>query len=221
MPPKNNQVSKRLAARKAPRPKTSSSGNRLVTAPQSRAVRATVPSGDRKQICVMTIKRPVGLTEWAQEYTLHPDNIPWLEGIAPSYQRWGLKGLKVWYEPRATALTPGTVSMAILSDFKDGTPKSLQSLTSVKGAVRGAPWDKFTLSCPKFRTYEYVSDVASLSGEDLNNRALGKIVVCADMDDSFTVGSIVGRIFIEYSDVLLDSIDPTLQRKSADTSPGT
>lgn len=111
--------------------------------------------------------------------------------------------------------------MAILSDFKDGTPKSLQSLTSVKGAVRGAPWDKFTLSCPKFRTYEYVSDVASLSGEDLNNRALGKIVVCADMDDSFTVGSIVGRIFIEYSDVLLDSIDPTLQRKSADTSPGT
>lgn len=109
--------------------------------------------------------------------------------------------------------------MAILSDFRDGTPKSLQSLTSVKGAVRGAPWDRFTLSSPKYRTYEYVNDINSLTGEELNHRALGKIVVCADMDDTFAVGSIVGRIFIEYVEVLSDSIDPLLQTKAATTLP--
>jgi len=143
-----------------------------------------------------------------QSFTLHPDNIPWLSGIAPSYQRWGLNNLKVWYEPRVSTSTNGTVAMTVLSDFKDATPTSFQSLTSVTGAVRGAPWDKFTLSSPKYRTYEYTK-VAPLSDEDKNDRVAGRIVTFADMDEGFT--GIAGRIFIEFTPNLVGPTDPTLQ----------
>nr|UYL95416.1 MAG: coat protein [Taian Tombu tick virus 1] len=211
----NTRRSKPTNQKNAQRPK-------LVFAPQSRGVRATVPSdGEKHQIPILEIRKPANKNEWVQEYIIHPDNIPWLEGIAPSYQRWGLKGLRVWYEPRATATTPGTVSMGILSDFKDGTPNSLQSLSSVKGTVRGAPWDRFVLSCPKYRTYEYVSDPSSLNGEELNNRALGKIVVYADMDSTFPAEAIVGRIFIEYTEVFTGAIDSRLQRKLITAPPAT
>jgi len=149
---------------------------------------------------------------WAQEFTLHPTSIPWLAQIAPSYQKWGLQNLRVWYEPAVGTNTSGMVSMAILSDFKDATPISLQSLTSVSGAIRGAPWDKFTLSSPKYRTYDYVSDFSGLTTEDKNARAAGRIVVLTDMNSSSSPeGETIGRIFLEYTPVLVDPVDPTLQ----------
>lgn len=176
-----------------------------VVAPQTRAVRATVPNTARKQELVIEVKKGTAST-----FTLHPQNIPWLAQVAPSFQRWGLQNLKVWYEPRVSSATNGTVSMGFLSDFKDAIPSSLRSLTSLTGATRGPPWATSTLSCPKFRTYEYAS-LDNFSAEDLNGRALGTIVVIADMDDSFSANDIVGRVYIEYTPVLLDPTDPNLQ----------
>lgn len=216
MPPKN-QVAKQIQRRKAQgqqKKKTSpDQRSQYVLAPQSRAVRAVVPSSKRNQVLALTVARPEGTSgAWAQEFVLHPTSIPWLAQIAPSYQRWGLQSLKVWYEPAVGTNTSGMVSMAILSDFKDATPISLQSLTSVSGAIRGAPWDKFTLSSPKYRTYDYVSDFAGLTTEDKNLRAAGRIVVLADMSASASPpGDTIGRIFLEYTPVLIDPVDPTLQ----------
>ncbi|QKN22673.1 hypothetical protein [Erysiphe necator associated tombus-like virus 5] len=196
-------------------PKAPKRQTQFVVAPLTRAVRATVPSNlNRRQEEVIEVKAHQAGTS-ALEFVIHPSNIPWLSGIAPSFQKWGLQGLRVWYEPRVSTSTSGTVSMAVLSDFKDATPLSLKSLTSLKGATRGAPWDKFTLSCPKYRLYEYASDFQSLPTEDKNDRALGRIVVIADMDSSFPVGDVIGRIYLEYTPVLIDPIDPTLQGASA------
>lgn len=177
-----------------------------VVAPQTRAVRATVPNSARKQEMVIEVTKDTALT-----YTLHPQNIPWLGQVAPSFQKWGLQNLKVWYEPRVSSATNGTVSMGFLSDFKDAIPSSLRSLTSLTGATRGPPWATSTLSCPKFRTYEYVS-LDNISDEDKNGRALGRIVVLADMDSSFSASDIVGRVYIEYTPVLLEPTDPNLQK---------
>nr|UYL95407.1 MAG: coat protein [Nanning Tombu tick virus 1] len=217
---KSTQATKAIQARKQPKQKKQSSSPRLVVAPLTRAVRANVPASlNRKQELVLPVYKtdrpdPSDATKKVsllQQFVLHPNNIPWLNGIAPSFQKWGLQNLRIWYEPRVSSTTNGTISMAVLSDFKDVTPTSLQSLTSTKGAVRGAPWDKFTLSCPKYRTFDYVNDFGSLTQEDQNSRALGRIVVVADMDDSFPKEDMVGRIFIEYTPVLVDPIDPNLQ----------
>lgn len=216
MPPKN-QIAQQIKRRKAPvlqkKKKSEDLRSQYVLAPQPRAVRATVPSSKRNQVLAMTVARPANSTgAWAQEFVLHPASIPWLAQIAPSYQRWGLQGLRVWYEPAVGTNTNGTVSMAILSDFKDATPTSLQSLTSVSGAIRGAPWDKFTLSSPKYKAYDYVGDFTSLSQEEKNARSPGRIVVVVDMSASSSLsGDTIGRIFLEYSPVLQDPVDPNLQ----------
>lgn len=211
---KTTQATKAIRQRKTQvKPKKPSPSNRLVVAPTTRAVQARVPASlNRKQELVLPVRKTAQTGgDMAQEFVLHPSNIPWLKNIAPSFQRWGLQNLKVWYEPRVSSSTNGTIGMAIISDFKDATPTSLQSLTSVKGSVRGAPWDKFTLSCPKYRTYEFVNDFPTLSSEDKNERALARIVAVADMDKEFGEGDLVGRIFIEYTPVLVDPIDPLLQ----------
>lgn len=216
MPPKN-QVAKQISRRKSPglakKKKNLDLRSQYVLAPQQHAVRAVVPNSKRNQVLALTVARPQGKSgAWAQEFVLHPTSIPWLAQIAPSYQRWGLQNLKVWYEPAVGTNTNGIVSMAILSDFKDATPTSLQSLTSVSGAIRGAPWDKFTLSSPKFKAYEYVSDFNGLTTEDKNARAAGRIVVLVDMTDaSSPPGDPIGRIFMEYVPVLQDPVDPNLQ----------
>lgn len=206
MPPKNKkqQVAKTITLRKGQGRRVNT---QLIVAPTNRAVRSVVSSSQaRRQEMVIEVKKQTD--NKAQEFVLHPKEIPWFGGIAPSYQKWGMKDLRVWYEPRVATSTNGTVSMAILPDFKDATPISFQSLTSIKGAVRGAPWDRFTLTCPKFRAYDYIKDLSQLSDEDRNGRAVGRIVVLADVD---TTDTIVGRIFLEYTPVFIDPIDPRLQ----------
>jgi len=204
---KNKQAAKAITAKRSGG--TKRNNIQLIVAPTQRAVRSTVTSSPvRRQEMVIPVKKT---TDKAQEFVLHPKEIPWFGGIAPSYQRWGMQNLKVWYEPRVSTSTNGTISMAFLSDFKDDTPTSFQSLTSIRGAVRGAPWDKFTLACPKYRAYDYTKDLSPLSNEEKNDRAIGRIVVIADMDDDFSASNVVGRIFLEYTPVFIDPIDPTLQ----------
>lgn len=204
MAPKKMQTAKQIQSRKGNRgqgQKAKQVTMRVVAAPQTRAVRATAPSGQRQQCMVLEIKSGF------QSFTLHPDNIPWMSAIAPSFQRWGMNNLRIWYEPRVSTSTNGTVAMAVLSDFKDATPTSFQSLTSVTGVTRGAPWDKFTLTSPKYRVFEYTK-AAGLSSEDLNTRAIGRIFTYADMDDATVVA---GRVYIEFTPVLLNPTDPALQ----------
>lgn len=197
MPPKKTQTAKMIQLKKAgKKPKQV-----LVVAPQTRAVRGGGPTANRQQYMAIDVKKG------SQSFVLHPDNIPWFAGIAPSFQRWGFNNLRIWYEPRASTTTNGNVAMAFLPDFKDATPTSFQSLTSVTGVKRGAPWDKFTLSSPKYRIFEYTK-VAALSAEDSNSRALGRIVSFADVDDPDVV---VGRIYVEFTPVMLDPTDPSLQ----------
>lgn len=219
MPANKNQVAKQIALRKAHPKKVNNPAprSRLVVAPTTRAVRASGPSNSQRQqelvIPVKVTNGDVGgqTRQVAQEFILHPAYIPWLAQIAPSYQRWGLAGLKVWYEPRVSTSTNGTVAIAFVSDFKDATPTSLDQITRIKGSQRGAPWDKFNIPCQRSGTFEYTSQAAfdALSSDDKNTRALGRIVVFADMDAGFT--DLAGRIYIEYSPVLLDPTDPTLQ----------
>lgn len=47
--------------------------------------------------------------------------------------------------------------------------------------------------------------------DNKNDRALGRIVVFADMDAAFANDDVVGRIYLEYTPILTDPIDPTLQ----------
>lgn len=190
---------------------SSSRGQQLVRAPQNISVRGTTPRSNKIHTeIILEVKKG------AQQFVLHPDNIPWLRQVAPSFQRWRLTNLKMWYEPRVSTTTNGTISLAFLSDFEDDTQSILQgipSVTRVGGSCRGSPWDKFNLTVPGGRTCQYVniSKFSGMSGTDKNARALGTLVAYADMDPSFPDDSVVGRVFLQFVPILTEPTDPASQ----------
>lgn len=150
----------------------------------------------------------------ASEFTLHPSSIPWLGTVAPSHQEWSLAGLKVWYEPRVGTTTAGTVAVAVVQDFSDTTPQSLSSITRLSGSKRGAPWTPFVLPSPKNRWVPYISKSGfdSLDAVEKQLRALGKVVVYADVDVDPAV--VVGNVYVSYtpSGSLRSPTDPATQQ---------
>jgi len=182
---------------------------RIVTVPQSKSVSGSGPSKATQQELVIPV------VPGANQFTLHPSNIPWMSGVAPSHQDWCLAGLRVWYEPRVGTTTAGTVAFGILTDFQDTVPLSLASITRLSGSKRGAPWTPCVLSSPSNRWVPYVSGsaFANLSVEDKNARSLGRIVAYADCDASMDPATKLGNIFISYNPAqsLRKPTDPTLQ----------
>lgn len=143
--------------------------------------------------------------------TIHPDNTRWLGEAAPSFQKWGMHDLTLWYEPRVATSTNGQIALTFLSDFADRSPNSLEETVSLAGAQRGAPWGRFHLAKLRNRLFDYCSlrDFAAGDGTTKNERSPGRIVAWADMDASFDDEDIVGWVYISYKPVLLD---PTLRR---------
>jgi len=198
-------------------PKRKAAGNKknnragkpsVVLAPVNRSVQGRGPTAQLQQELVLKVKKG------PQQFVLHPSNIPWLAGVAPSHQDWCLANLKVWYEPRVGTTTAGTVSAAIQEDFADSQPPDLSSITRLSGSKRGAPWTPFVLSGPRNRWVPFVNKAAfdSLDSTEKASRSLGRIVVCADVDLDDTVT--IGHVFISYSPTasLRKPTDPVLQQ---------
>jgi len=204
-------AAKAIQQKKGKQSGNSSRGPQLVRAPQNLSVRGTTPrSGSVHTEMIMAVKKG------ANQFVLHPDNIHWLKQVAPSFQRWRLSNLKMWYEPRVSTSTNGQVSMAFLSDFEDDIQSILtgiDGLTRVGGSCRGAPWDKFNLNVPASRTCQYVNinKFSGMAGTDKNSRALGTLAVFADMDPEFSADSVVGRVYLQYTPILTEPTDPATQ----------
>jgi len=180
----------------------------VVRAPTSISARQNTPnSGVRQEIMLTEVK--AGDTS----FTLHCGNMPWLKGVAPSYQKWNLKNVRVWFEPRMSTATNGTVQMCFLRDFADATPKSVDQISAVYGASRAAVWDRQSLTIPERAAMEFcsLSSFQSMVSTDQNARALGRIAVVADMDAGFSTTTVVGRVYMSYTPVLSGPTDPTLQ----------
>lgn len=180
----------------------------VVRAPTSISARQGIPnSGSRQEIMLKEVK--AGSTS----HILHCGNMPWLKGVAPSYQKWNLKNVRVWFEPRMSTATNGTVQMCFLKDFEDLIPTSVDQISSVHGASRAAVWDKQSLTIPERGAMDYcsLSNFQSMVSTDQNARALGRIAVVADMDSTFSKDTVVGRIYMSYTPVLTGPTDPTLQ----------
>lgn len=210
MAPKSNQVAKKITMKKQPKPKQI-----VVKAPTNKSVRMRGPTnqqGAKRQEIILDV------TPGAHEFILHPAYIPWLDRIAPCFQKWGLSGMQVKYEPTVGTSTDGTVGFAVMEDFKDAIPQDLKSLSRVKHSQRGAPWDQYTLSCPKSRLCDYASkaDFQALSPEDKNKRALGRIVV---VTEGISGDKSVGRLVLYYNEKLVDPTDPLLQLGLQGTAP--
>lgn len=145
--------------------------------------------------------------------TLHCASIPWLRGVAKSYQTWNLKNVKVWYEPRVSTATNGTIQLAFVKDFQDLTPKNVAQISTVSGASRAAAWDKQHLTVPLGKAMEYcsLSNFQSMDSSDQNDRAIGRICWVADMDSGFfTNSTVAGRIYMSYTPVLSGPVDPDM-----------
>lgn len=194
--PKNKQNQKR-----------SNAGSRAQT---SISVRGTTPRGGARQELLMA-----AVNSRDGSFTLHCAQIPWLRGVAKSYQRWNLSDLKVWYEPRVGTSTNGVVHLAHQLDLSDATPKTVGQISAISGASRAAVWDLKTLTVPKAKPMVYVSQSNFLSMEESlqNTHCLGRISWVADVDAGQFVGQEpvpVGYIWISFVPVLLDPIDPDL-----------
>lgn len=190
--------------------KKKSNGQRtvVVRAPTSISAKQSTPSsGSRQEVMLMEVK------SGSQAFTLHCGNMPWLKGVAPSFQKWNLKNVRVWFEPRMSTATNGTVQMCFLRDFADAIPTNVGQISAVYGASRAAVWDKQSLSVPERGAMEYcsLSSFQSMVSTDQNVRALGRIAVVADMDSGFSTSTVVGRLYVSYTPVLTAPTDPDLQ----------
>nr|UUV42654.1 MAG: coat protein [Tuatara cloaca-associated tombusvirus-1] len=181
--------------------------NVVVRAPTSQSARRTTQnSGETQTILLLdtSLTRDTPLT-----FEIHPANLPWLKGVAPSYQRWKLNNVKIWYEPRVSTSTNGTVAMAFQKDFQDGIPKTFQSLILSAGSTRSAIWDTCRIQVPPGQAKEYcsLSNFNALSPTDKNDRSLGRLFVWQDSDTDLKGG----HVYMSYTPVLSGPIDPTLQ----------
>lgn len=150
-------------------------------------------------------------------FILHSGNIPWMSGVAKSYQRWNLSDLRVWYEPRVGTSTNGMVHMAHQVDLADAIPTTVAQISAISGATRATVWDtNRKLVVPrrqKAMVYSSPSSFQLMDSVVQNEHCLGRISWFADVDSSQFAGtspSPVGYIWISYTPVLLDPTDPTL-----------
>lgn len=183
--------------------------NAVVRAPTSQSARRTTQnSGEQQTILLTETKRNTDSTG-PTIVTIHPASLPWLQGVAPSYQRWKLNSVKIWYEPRVSTSTNGTISMAFQKDFQDGTPKTRSSLILSEGSTRSAIWDQCRLQVPPGPAREYcsLSSFNALSPTDKNDRALGRLFVWQDTDADMTGG----YVYMSYTPVLTGPVDPSTQ----------
>lgn len=180
----------------------------VVRAPTSQSARRTTQnSGDTQTILLAETKRN---TSGPTIVTIHPASLPWLQGVAPSFQRWKLNNVKIWYEPRVSTSTNGTIAMAFQKDFQDGTPKTRSSLILSEGSTRSAIWDKpRPIQVPPGPAREYcsLSSFNDLSPTDKNDRALGRLFIWQDTDAEM-VG---GYVYMSYTPSLTGPVDPTTQ----------
>lgn len=150
-------------------------------------------------------------------FTLHCGNLPWLKGVAKSYQRWNLTDLKVWYEPRVGTSTNGMIHLAHQLDLADATPATVAQISTISGATRSAVWEVnrrlLTPKRGKAMLYSSLSSFQSMVSSDQNDHCLGRISWVADVDATqFAAPNAapVGYVWISYVPVLLDPTDPDL-----------
>lgn len=153
--------------------------------------------------------------------TIHPDNTRWLGEAAPSFQRWGMKDMTLWYEPRVATSTSGQIALTFLSDFADLYPSSLEETVCLSGAQRGSPWSRFQLPKQRNRLFDYCSlkDFAAGDTTTKGDRSPGRVVVWADMDSSFPSTDVVGWVYISYTPILQQPILRRLQLGGNVTAP--
>lgn len=201
---KSNASSKKVVVRQRPTANsTPRSGPSVLTPP---LVNLASNAGRQSEIALPVRK---GLST----LTIHPDNTRWLGEAAPSFQRWGMTDLTLFYEPRVATSVNGQIAIAFLSDFADRSPDSLEDTVTLSGAQRGAPWSKFQLPKQRNRLFDYcsLSDFDQGDATTMNDRSPGRIVVWADMDSAFGADDVVGWVYISYKPVLQQPILRKLQ----------
>lgn len=202
--PTKNKKQQQQSQNKKKKSKQGGRGNAAVRAPTSLSVRRTTPSSGALQT-IQLFEVGKGL----KHCDILPANLPWLKGVAPSFQSWKMENVKVWYEPRVSTATNGMIALGFIKDFMDGTPQSLSSLILSAGSTRSAVWDQCQITVPPGPPKEYcsLSNFNDLSPEDKNGRALGRIFTYCDIDTDF----VAGRVFMSYTPVLTGPIDPDMQ----------
>lgn len=89
------------------------------------------------------------VTYFTSYQLLSPQNnflFPWLSTMAPLYEYYRFKRLKVIYRPTVPATTNGQIFMAFDYDVNDSTPTTKQRMMQYKGAVDGSIWNGLELA---------------------------------------------------------------------------
>lgn len=169
----------------------------------------TQNSGSRQDVLLYEVKNV------PKVLTMHCASMPWLQGVAPSYQSWNMTDVHVRFVPRMSSATNGTVQMCFQRDFEDRTPMTVAQMSMVQGSVTGAVWDKLTLRVPDRKAMPYcsLSNFQLMGSTDRNDRALGRITIVPDMDKGVAEDEKLGYLWIKYSPKLSEPIDPLLQKE--------
>lgn len=149
--------------------------------------------------------------------TIHVASLPWIKDVAKNYQRWGMRNVKIWYEPSVGTQTQGTVHLVMLRDFADADPSTPVQFMNFNGAQRRSVGAKMVLPTFNTKSFLYCSrDKFDLYSEtDKNDRAAGKVQVLIEGvpttgDGSVQPTMLIGRVYMEFIPVLTGPIDAEL-----------
>lgn len=134
---------------------------------------------------------------------INPGNdqmFPWLSSVAPSFESYRFKKLRMTYRPSCSSLTPGAVFMAVDYDATDLPPSDIVTLMQNQHAVKSNVWDSVTYdllrqgndAIPK----RYVLDNLPPRGTDPRLYNLGNFLVATFGQ---TAATYVGELYVDYT----------------------
>lgn len=124
---------------------------------------------------------------------------PWLSQIAARYEKYRFRSLKFLFQTEKSSATDGTVVIAVDYDAEDELPTTKTQLLNNEDKERGAPWQKFAMSCSQHNLRntlaKFVRPGAVPSGVDVKTYDIGNLLIGTNgMADN----SSVGELYVEY-----------------------
>lgn len=131
---------------------------------------------------------------------------PWLSSIAPSYDKYRFRRLKLVYVPMCATNSIGRVTLLYDPDSTDPIPLERQSLSSYQCSTEGAPWALQQLDCaldtPEDWYYTDSTNVGTATGPTNalldQGQFFGVSYLCANSTDA------LGEIYVVYDVELKD-----------------
>lgn len=143
----------------------------------------------------------------------------WIAGIAPNFEKYRFRKLRIHYFSRVPTTTPGAVTMAADYNAGDLAPGSEAVLASYHKAVQFPIWEPnrvYDFDVKRVPDFRYVRATAVPTGQDVKTYDAG--VVFLATADCASNGAVAGKVWVEYELELQIPTLPPAGQTAADFS---